>query len=83
VAEEDGVLSFVEIKARARALHGSAVTAVSLHQRRRVARAAALYLQRTGFDGDCRFDVLGLDWSPSGWRFELLRGAFLADGSAP
>jgi putative endonuclease len=83
VAEHGGVLCFVEIKARATPLHGSPMGAVTLDQRRRVARAAALYLQRSGFEGDCRFDVLGMAWSESGWRFDLVRGAFLADGSAP
>lgn len=83
MAEDDGVLCFLEIKARVSGIHGPALAAVTVHQRRRVARAAALYLQATGFEGDCRFDVLGMDWGASAWRFDLVRGAFLADGSSP
>jgi Holliday junction resolvase-like predicted endonuclease len=56
---------------------------VTRQQRQRVARAAAFYLQRSGWEGDCRFDVLGMDWRGSAWRFDLVRGAFLADGSVP
>ena len=40
--------------------------------------AAALYVTEHGFSGPCRFDVLGLDREPTGWRATLIRNAFEA-----
>lgn len=78
VADDAGTLCFVEIKARQSETYGPAVAAVSAHQQRRIARAASLYLLDSGWLGDCRFDVLAMDWQPEGWQFELVRGAFEA-----
>ena len=76
VGEEDGVLCFVEIKARMSSAYGPATAAVTRRQKSRVARAASLYLQDTGYEGPCRFDVLGMNWDGQAWRFELIRDAF-------
>jgi putative endonuclease len=78
VGEEGDTLCFIEIKARMTAAYGPAAAAVSRRQRSRVARAAALYLLDTGWEGPCRFDVLAMDWTEDGWRFELFRDAFEA-----
>ena len=76
VAEEGGVLCFVEIKARANRAFGEAVEAVSVHKQRRLARAASLYLARQPTDRPCRFDVLAMDLEDGDWRFTLVRDAF-------
>jgi len=79
IAQEGDTLCFVEIKARATPTYGEAVEAVDFRKQRRITRAASLYLVETGYDGPCRFDVLGLDPAPEGWRFTLLRNAFGLD----
>ncbi|MCZ6507551.1 MAG: YraN family protein [Acidobacteria bacterium] len=78
VAREQDTVCFIEIKARVSPAHGPAIGAVTARQRARVARAAALYLQATGYEGPCRFDVLGLDWDGEDWLFELVQEAFEA-----
>jgi putative endonuclease len=76
VATEGDTLCFVEIKARAGSTFGLAIAAVKPRKQRRLARAAALYLAFQPFSGPCRFDVLGLDSGPDGWKFTLVRNAF-------
>jgi putative endonuclease len=79
VATEDGVLCFVEIKARAGGGFGPALEAVGASKRRRLVRAARLWLARHPTDAPCRFDVLGLDGDGrEGWEYTLVRGAFEA-----
>ncbi len=78
MALDGDALCFVEIKARETTAFGFASAAVSPHQQRRIARAASLYLQASGHEGDCRFDVLAMDWDGDGWHFELIRDAFAA-----
>jgi putative endonuclease len=77
VARQGETLCFVEIKARAGTAYGPAIAAVDARKQRRISRAAALYLAVHGLHSSpCRFDVLGLDWSGSGWRYTLVRDAF-------
>jgi putative endonuclease len=72
-----GVLCFVEVKARTSSGFGLAIAAVGPAKRRRLSRAAALHLAIRGlYLSPCRFDVLGLDWIGTGWRFTLVRDAF-------
>jgi putative endonuclease len=77
VAREGDTLCFVEIKARASGAYGPAIAAVDFRKQRRISRAAALYLaMKSHGDTPCRFDVIGLDRSGSGWRYTLVRDAF-------
>ena len=78
VAHDGEVLCFIEIKARETTHFGFAVAAVTPHQQKRISRAASLYLQSSDHEGDCRFDVLAMDWDGDGWHFELIRDAFAA-----
>ena len=80
VAREGDTLCFVEIKARATTTFGLAIEAVDARKQRKLARAASLYLAREGWEGACRFDVLGLDPAPDGWSFTLVRDAFSLGG---
>jgi putative endonuclease len=77
VARDGDTLCFIEIKARATGAFGPAIAAVDLRKQRRISRAAALYLAVKGHrNTPCRFDVVGLDRSPGGWRYTLIRDAF-------
>jgi putative endonuclease len=80
IARDGDTLCFVEIKARGRTDYGPATAAVTPAKQRRLARAAALHLALHGFSGPCRFDVLGLDWTPAGWEYTLVRDAFFLGG---
>ena len=58
VAEDGRVIVFVEVKARSGAKYGDGGEAVSAAKMRRLARAAAAYLQGAGLlDRPCRGDV--------------------------
>ena len=78
VAAEGDTLCFIEIKARSTDTYGSAVEALSASQQRRIARAASLYLARKPHRGPCRFDLLAMDLGAGGWRYTLVRDAFMA-----
>ncbi len=78
VAFDGEVLCFVEVKARSSSDFGPAIAAVGRRKQRRIARAASWLLAGSGYDGPCRFDVLGLDREDTGWRFTLIQGAFEA-----
>ena len=74
IARRGRIVAFVEVKFRA--TPEAALTAVSRHQQRRVARAAALYMaDHPGLAGlDLRFDVVAL----APWRRPRhLRGAWI------
>lgn len=76
VAEDGDTLCFVEVKARSETLFGPAIAAVGPRKRRRIARAAALYLALRGVERPCRFDVLAMEANEGGWRFTLIKDAF-------
>jgi putative endonuclease len=76
VAEDGETLCFVEVKARTETLFGPALAAVGPRKRRRVARAAALYLALRGVQPACRFDVLAMEAEEGSWRFTLVKDAF-------
>ena len=76
VALEGETLCFIEIKARATTRFGEAIWAVTRRKQRQIAAAAMLYLATHPHDGPCRFDVLAMDGSPTGWRYTYLRDAF-------
>ncbi len=80
VAEEGGTLVFVEVKTRSSLRWGSPGEAVDLRKRRRMARAAALYLSRVGAaERPCRFDIVEILGSGRGrCRPSLIRNAFEA-----
>lgn len=84
VARDGDTLCFVEIKARADAAFGGAVSAVDWKKRQKLEKAARAYLAKHPWDGPCRFDVVGLDLSGSpeagerGPRVTLLKNAFQA-----
>jgi putative endonuclease len=69
-------LVFVEVRLRRDPRFGGALASVDHHKQRRLALAAAHYLQRHPWDGPCRFDVIGLSELTGGpqwvkYAFEL------------
>lgn len=59
IAQIDGVLVFVEVKARSNIRHGLPIEAVNLRKQRKIIEAASVFLQDDNFcDCACRFDVV-------------------------
>ena len=74
--DPDGVLVFVEVRGRRDARFGGAAASIGSTKRRRLVRAAGLYLMRLPSPPPCRFDVVAID----GDRLEWIPAAF--DASA-
>lgn len=70
--ERDGTLVFVEVRARAGAEHGGAMSSVTCAKQRRIVRAAQHYLLHLPSLPPCRFDVVGFD----GGRIDWVKAAF-------
>ena len=78
IADDHGVLVFVEVKSR-RGVHcGRPAEAVGARKRAHIVRVAQIYLmQRGGAEAACRFDVVEVMALPGGtWRIHHLRDAF-------
>ena len=77
VAEEAGVVVFVEVKTRRTSHAGSGAEAVSAHKQRRLFRLAQYFLSVYGLDGrPCRFDVAAVAVAPGRARVQVVRDAF-------
>jgi putative endonuclease len=76
IAKEGDEMIFVEVRARASRDFGGAAASVGGAKRRKLIKAAQLWLQVRGWDGGCRFDVVAVD----GGKLEHLPAAF--DASA-
>ena len=73
----DGTLVFVEVRARADARHGTPLETVVDLKRRRLIRAAAIYLHMKGrSDCACRFDVIAIVGAGPGEIIEHVEDAF-------
>jgi putative endonuclease len=76
IAKDGDEIVFVEVRARASRDFGGAAASVGAAKRKKLIRAARLWLQVRDWDGACRFDVITVD----GGRLEHLPAAF--DASA-
>jgi putative endonuclease len=65
--DRDGTLVFVEVRARADALHGGAAASVTARKQQRLVYAAQHYLLRHATPPPCRFDVVALDGEQLNW----------------
>jgi putative endonuclease len=66
VAEDEGIVVFVEVKARASPEFGLAAEAVTPYKQRRLGSMAVDYLARRRItDRPCRFDVVAIDEAES------------------
>jgi putative endonuclease len=78
VAEHDGYICFIEVKARTTSEFGVPEEAVTLAKRRRIIIAATLFMQERGSAcGNVRFDVASVDLRDKSAR--ILANAFDAD----
>ncbi|QPJ63835.1 MAG: YraN family protein [Candidatus Nitronauta litoralis] len=80
VAEQGGVLVFVEVKSRADNEHGHPLDAVTSAKQRKLIQVAERFRISNGLLGrDCRFDVVaitGAPEDPKSWKLELFQDAF-------
>jgi putative endonuclease len=78
VAEDAGVLVFIEVKARSTEAFGGALLAVNRRKQAKLVRLASQYLaHRHLSDKPCRFDVVLVQGEPSaGGQIEHLQNAF-------
>jgi putative endonuclease len=76
VAKDGDEIVFVEVRARASSEYGGAAASVGGVKRRKLIKAAQLWLQARNWDGACRFDVVAVE----GGRLEHLVSAFDASG---
>ena len=79
VAERDGTVAFVEVKARAAGGLAPPATAVDWRKRRRIVDAARAGALRWPGARAYRFDVVAVTWGRSGPEVEHLEDAFRAD----
>jgi putative endonuclease len=82
VAECDGMIVFVEVKARRSARYGAAAESIPAWKRRRLGAMALDYLAWTSrINQPCRFDVVTVDGlGTAGQRVRVIEGAFELDG---
>jgi putative endonuclease len=80
VAEDAGVLAFVEVKKRQNARFGDPAEAVTVAKQQRIRSAARLWMRENpgSFSDGVRFDVISIEVETH--RIEWLKGAF--DGHA-
>ena len=82
IAEGDGVLAFVEVRARRGGAMGSAVESLTPAKRRRLVALAEAYGQdRAHLPAERRIDVIALDLAPDGRLLSLrhMEGAVWAE----
>ncbi len=82
IAEQSGVLVFIEVKARADHEYGHPFNALGSSKQKKIIQTAQSFLARKKiFDKPMRFDVVGLtsdSESPGSWKIEHLENAFQA-----
>jgi putative endonuclease len=65
IAERDGTVAFVEVKARSGEQFGTPIEAVDWRKKRELVRSARMWISRHGRFGESyRFDVIGVLISP-------------------
>ncbi|HUL44867.1 MAG TPA: YraN family protein [Bacteroidota bacterium] len=77
VADDHGVLVFVEVKARSSREYGEPEEAVTESKRRKIRHTADGYLFENGIDDRiCRFDVIGIEFGQQRPVIRHLEDAF-------
>lgn len=81
VMREGDTVVFVEVRYRAHAGYGGGAASIDHGKRRKLVRAALLFLARHGAlaDAPCRFDVVEASGDPAAPALSWLRDAFRAD----
>jgi len=82
VAEREGVVAFVEVKARRGRSFGDPVEAVNWRKQRELTRSASVWMARFGGGKQLfRFDVIGVLMDESGVRVRHVENAFSASAT--
>jgi len=77
VASQGNDLVFVEVKARSSRAFGDPVEAVTPRKQRQISKAALCYLEKNGYRGPARFDVVAILFNRlDAPEIELIRNAF-------
>ncbi len=77
IARDGPIVVFVEVKTRTSSAFGTPAEAVTAEKRRRIARAASVFLVQAGWsDRACRFDVVEVVPVGVGWRVTRIVDAF-------
>ncbi len=76
VMYDQDILVFVEVKHRATTRHGHPLEMVNAQKRRRLIRAASLYIARHNLSCPCRFDILAITGTPPTLEFHWEQAAF-------
>jgi putative endonuclease len=80
VAERDGTVAFIEVKARSGRVFGDPVEAVNWKKQRELVRSAATWIDRHGRPGEhYRFDVIGVLVEGETVRVRHVENAFLLE----
>jgi len=81
VMRDGDTLAFIEVRYRGRDDYGGGAESIDWRKRRRLVRAAQLFLQRNPrfADGPCRFDVVEASGDPAAPDLNWMRDAFRAD----
>lgn len=73
IMRDGETLVFVEVRFRRNTDYGGALTSVDTRKQQKLTRAANHYLMTSGWQGPCRFDVVGID---AGSETQWIRNAF-------
>lgn len=77
IARDNGVLVFVEVKARRTNRYGGPKWAVTRQKKRKISMVALEYLKKTNqMDADARFDVVAIRLFPGQPGIEIIKNAF-------
>jgi putative endonuclease len=80
IAQDNGVISFIEVKTRRTTHFGTAFEAVSWVKQRKIAKVALSFLKENKLlDRKTRFDVVSIDASAKEPKTVLLKSAFELD----
>ena len=83
VVEREGMVAFVEVKARRGDLFGDPVAAVNWRKQKELGRSARVWVARHGREGESyRFDVVGVLVQGASVRVRHVEGAFMLHLSA-
>ena len=83
VAERDGLVAFVEVKARRRNDFGDPVEAVDWRKQRELVRSATVWIDRHGRPNESyRFDVIGVLVDGNSVRVKHIENAFMVRSRA-
>ena len=72
IAQINGLIVFVEVRARSYSTFGSAAETINPSKKEKIKRTALLYLQKSRLDSPVRFDVITFD----GDKLEHTENAF-------